>query len=156
MSSSPTSAQVDASIQQSLDKLSALQIISVGGLVLNLPESARACYNLPCPGDTQAQAAYDAEKARQAPRLAALAAQAEQCNTGNCYLSAPTSADQAVSALNALQIVQVEGLIAAQPMNNPACYNLPCGSDITAANNENTRRAAVAFTAATTLKQEGI
>jgi hypothetical protein len=148
--------QVDASIQQSLDRLSALQIFSVGGLVLNLPAAATACYSIPCSGDTQGWAEYHAERARQAPRLAALAAQAEDCNSGHCYVSIPTSVDEAVSALDALQIVEVGGLIQAQPKNNPDCYNLPCPSDQAAAEAENNRRAAEAFTIATYAKIRGL
>jgi hypothetical protein len=154
--SGPTDAQVDASIEDSLTRINALQLFSVEGLVLNLPAQARECYNLPCPNDAASWAAYHAERARQAPRLAKLAEQAEICNSGNCYISTPTSADEAVQALNALQIVTIGELIQTQPANNPECYNLPCPSDTAAAEIENNRRLQVAFTTAQYGKQNGI
>jgi hypothetical protein len=146
-------ASVDASIQDSLNRLNALQLFSVEGLVLDLPQQARECYNLPCPGDTASWDAYRAERARQAPRLARLATQAEQCNDGNCTLETPCYAwltpDQAVQALNALQIISVGSILSVQPANNPACYNLPCASDKEAADIENNRRAEAAYSTAT-------
>jgi hypothetical protein len=153
---SEANALVDASIQDSLTRINALQVFSVESLVLNLPEQARECYNLPCTGDTASWDAYHAERARQAPRLAKLADQAEACNSGNCYVSTPTSPDEAVQALNALQIVSVGSLIQAQPANNPECYNLPCPSDTAAAQSENDRRAQVAYTTAQYAKGEGL
>jgi hypothetical protein len=148
-------AAVDASIKDSLDRLNSLQLFSVDGLVLKLPAQASECYGIPCPGDKVGQAEYDAERARQASRLAKLAALAGRCSNSLCYDRAPESADQAVQALNALQIVQVGSLIAAQPANNPDCYNLPCQSDKDAAAAENQRRATVAFTTAQMAQEEG-
>jgi hypothetical protein len=142
------SAAVTASIQDSLNRLNSLQLFSIEGLVLNLPEQARECYNLPCAGDTASWDAYHAEQARQAPRLARLASQAEKCNSGNCYDLSLTSPNETIPALNALQIVTVGELITVQPANNPSCYNLPCASDKQAADSENARRARVAYTTA--------
>jgi hypothetical protein len=142
------SAAIDASIQDSLSRLNALQLFSVEGLVLNLPEQARECYNLPCPGDTASWDAYRAERARQAPRLARLADQAAQCNSGNCYELSLTSPNETIAALNALQLVSVGSLLTVQPANNPSCYNLPCASDKAAADQENSRRAGAAYTTA--------
>ena len=148
--------QVDVSIQQSLDRLRELELFSVRELVLNLPASATAFYNHPHPDDTEGWAAYHAEQARQAARLVKLADQAEDCNSGNCYVFVPSSADQAVSALNALQIVEVSGLVQAQPKNNSECYNLPCPLDQAAADAENHQRSVMVFTIAQYAKSNGI
>jgi hypothetical protein len=82
--------------------------------------------------------------------------QAEQCNSGNCYVFTPTSADEAVQALDALKIINSGSLVVEQPANNPSCYNLPCDSDRQAADQENQRRAVVTFTIANYLKLQGI
>ena len=145
-------AGLKLSVQQSLDRLNALQLFAVDGLVMNLPANATACYGVPCPGDTAGQAVYDAELARQTGRLSKLADQAESCNSGNCYVYTPNSAEEAVQALNALEIVDVGSLVVAQPQNNPNCYNLPCEPDIQAANQENQSRATLAFTIASYAK----
>lgn len=151
-------ASVDAYIQTSLARLAALEIFRVDGLVLKLPASATACYSLPCPGDDAAWAAYHAEQARQAPRLAQLAEVAEACssNSGHCYTFVPSSGEEAVAALNALEIVHVGELIQVEPKNNQACYNLPCPEDKAAADAANRRRAVTAFTIAETVKAGGI
>ncbi|MGQ0508638.1 MAG: hypothetical protein ACT4TC_25340 [Myxococcaceae bacterium] len=141
-------AALNQAVQQSLDRLNALQLFSADRLVMKLPANATDCYGVPCPGDTAGQSAYDAELARQAARLSKLADQAESCNSGNCYIFTPNSADEAVQALNSLEIVQVGSLLVAQPKNNPNCYNLPCESDIQAANEENQRRAIKTFSIA--------
>jgi hypothetical protein len=130
---SPSTAAVDASIAQSLDTLRSLQIFGVGGLILNLPEEATACYNLPCPGSEWVEP-YHAERARQAPRLAGLAAAASAASeTANLTPAPLEQTADAIDQLASLQIVQVTGLIETQPANNPQCYNLPCQSDKDAA-----------------------
>ena len=80
--------------------------------------------------------------------MSKLADQAESCNSGNCYVFTPDSAEQALQALNALEIVQVGALVQSQPTNNPSCYNLPCAEDLEAAKQENRRREVAAFTLA--------
>ncbi|MFT3839191.1 MAG: hypothetical protein QM723_19570 [Myxococcaceae bacterium] len=141
-------AAVSASIQKSLDRLSALQLFTVEGLVMDLPANASDCYGVPCPGDTAGRAAWSEERSRQAARLEKLATQAESCNSGNCYIFTPGSPDEALQAINGLKIVHAGSLIAAQPANNPSCYNLPCDSDRQAADAENQRRAVETFTIA--------
>ncbi|MFT3709758.1 MAG: hypothetical protein QM817_19185 [Archangium sp.] len=145
-------AELERQVRQSLERLEALQLFSTSSLVLKLPDNARECYGVPCPGDVMGQKAYDAELARQATRLSAFVEQVEACNSGHCYLSSPASAQEAVDALNALEIVRVTSLATQQPKNNPSCYNLPCGEDVDAAKVENHRRESVAFTAATMSK----
>lgn len=142
-------AAVSASIQKSLDRLNALQLFTVEGLVMDLPANSSDCYGVPCPGDTEGKAAWSAERERQAARLDKLATQAELCNqSGNCYIFTPGSADEALQAINGLKIVHAGTLVTAQPANNPSCYNLPCQSDIDAANAENQERAVKTFTIA--------
>jgi len=147
---SPTHrAELEKSVQVSLDRLRELELFTVDGLVMKLPESATNCYGV-CPGHEQA---YDTELARQAKRLAAFAEQAQECNSGNCYLFQPESGKQALDALNALEIVTVRTLVTSEPKNNPSCYNLPCPADVEAAKAANKRREVVAFTIASYLQE---
>lgn len=139
-------AKLTADVQQSLDRLDALQLFTVDRLVLKLPVNTADCYGV-CPSEN-ASSAHDAELARQAARLAKLVDQAAACNSGNCYIYTPDSAEEAVQAINALEIIQVRSLVVTQPQNNPSCYDLPCESDIQAANRENKRRAVTTFTIA--------
>lgn len=107
-----------------------------------------------CPGRRRPgyEQAYEAELARQAKRLAAFAEQAQECNSGNCYLFQPESGKQALDALNALEIVAVTSLVTTEPVNNPSCYNLPCPGDVEAAKAANKRREVLAFTIANSFK----
>ena len=136
---------IDASVSDSLAKLRALDVMSVGGLVLNLPAEARACYGIPCP-NSQFWPAYNQELARQGQRVAALAKLAVSVSH-NQYLTPhdASEAEAAHQALAALQIVEVGGLIVSVPKNNQSCYNLPCESDKQAAAGENARRVTEAF-----------
>lgn len=143
----PSRAELQRAVQQSLARLEALQLVTGPSLVLKLEDNARGCYGVPCPGDAEGQRAYDAELARQSTRLAAFVEQLEACNSGHCYVSAPQNAQEAVDALNALEIIRVSALATAEPQNNPSCYNLPCTEDVEAANAENRRREMVTFTA---------
>ena len=131
---------LEQSVQESLDRLRALELFTVDRMVLKLPANAGQCYG-PCPGE---DAAYEVELARQASRLSAFVDQAQQCNTGHCYLFTPESGAEALSALNALEIVHVTSLVTAEPKNNPSCYSLPCAEDLEAAKVENRRREVIA------------
>jgi hypothetical protein len=146
---------VDASITQSFDRLRALQILDVGNLVLNLPPEATACYG-PCLNSPWRQPYLD-ERARQAPRLATLADAFEQANHDAYLQPAPMSeANAAIQSLTSLKVIEVGGIIQAKPANNPQCYNLPCQSDIDAAQLENERRVAKALEAATLGQHAGL
>jgi hypothetical protein len=150
------SKAVDESITQSFDRLRALQIIDVGQLVLNLPAEATSCYGVPCPNSPWQQPYVD-ERARQAPRLATLADVFEQASRDVYLQPAPMSqADAAIQSLTALQVIAVGGIVQAQPANNPQCYNLPCQSDIDAAQTENERRVAKALEAAALGQRAGL
>jgi hypothetical protein len=124
-----------------LKRLEQLRIVDIGDLVHNYPEGAMNCYG-PCPGFEDEIAAEDA---RQAARLAELVEIATDAATqltiedGSFNLEV---IDQNLAALDGLDIVQVFGLIEEVPQNNPYCYNLPCPSDIEAADEINRQRAA--------------
>jgi hypothetical protein len=134
--------QVSAAIEQSLEKLSALQIVEVNGLVLALPSEATACYGLPCPGSTWEKVYHD-ERARQAARLGKLVGVAEKVSQDASLAPRPMyEADAAIKALAGLEVVKVAGLVESQPANNPLCYNLPCAEDRAKAERENGLRVA--------------
>jgi hypothetical protein len=136
-----TTAQVDAAIDASLQRLRALQVYDVERLVLDVPGDDGACYGLPCPGPTT-----DAARARQEPRLARLATLAEAVHA-RTDLPAHTLDETAAAAaaLSALRIVQVTRLVEVQPKSSPECYNLPCPGDEATAQQQNERAVAEAF-----------
>ncbi len=149
-------ARVQASIQQSLDRLRALEIFPVGRLVMNLPSEATQCYGLPCPGSQWVKPYHD-EQARQAPRLQKLADLAEAARH-NQYLTPHDKSEvqAATQALNELQIVAVETLLQVTPQNNPQCYNLPCPADVLAADQENAKRVTEVFGIVEAAKRNGL
>jgi hypothetical protein len=152
-----TAAEVDAAIQKSMDRLSALQVFPADGLVLNLPAEATQCYGQPC-GDLQKwQGVIDAEHARQQPRLAKLADLTEAAAKDTTLAPRPTyDSELAVQALAALQIVHVYSLVQVQPANNAECYNLPCQSDIDEADRVNGLHIAQALSVAEAAKKSGL
>jgi hypothetical protein len=151
-----TPAEVDASIQQSFDRLQALQVFSADRLIMNLPAEATACYGLPC-DRPKWQPAIDAERARQAPRLSKLADLTEAATKdANLMPRAAYDSQPAVQALQSLQIVDVGSLIQVQPQNNAECYNLPCPSDQQAADRTNGLHVAQAFEIAEAAQKSGL
>ncbi len=50
----------------------------------------------------------------------------------------------------------MSGLVTVQPANNPQCYNLPCESNIAAADAQNARRVTEAFGIADAAKRTGL
>jgi hypothetical protein len=137
--------KVDQSVQQSFDRLNALHVVTAARLVLDLPAEATACYSLPCPG-SEWEPKYHAERARQAPRLERLVGFAETAARAEY----PTMRDKgeasaAVEALNGLAVIEIGGLVDAQPANNANCYNLPCPEDIAAADLANRARVTQVF-----------
>jgi hypothetical protein len=149
---------VDQSIADSFDKLRGLQMVSVGGLVLNLPAEATACYGLPCPGSPYEQQ-YRDERARQAPRLATLANLATQANADESVQAVdPTQADAAVKALNDLAIVSVSGIVVTQPTNSVNCYTQPdvCAANEASTKQQNGLRVARALETADLAKKSGL
>ncbi len=117
-------AQIDAN----LARLRGLHVVDVGELILRAPAGAANCYSLACPGDE------DRARVEAAARLARLADAADTAATCTpADACAPEVIDHNLVALMSLQLVEVRGLLRAEPVNNPNCYNLPCESDIEAA-----------------------
>ena len=58
-----TDACADATIDQNIAALKALQIVDVQGLIKEAPKSSPNCYNLPCPADIEAAKAITCERA---------------------------------------------------------------------------------------------
>ena len=148
--------QVEQSIEQSFERLRALRIVDVRNLVLNLPAEATACYGLPCEGSVWEQR-YRDERARQAPRLARLTDLAEATVHGQYHVTHDKSeAEAAIQALAALAIVEVAGLVETKPANNPQCYNLPCPTEVDAADRENSARVSQVFAIVDAAKQSNL
>jgi hypothetical protein len=125
-----------AAVDENLARLAALDVFMVGDLVVQLPEEAFACYGVPCPGTEEAVAEAQAEaELHAAERLAWFAGAAETAaaEAASGYFCDKETIDAHVAALDALEIVEVLGLVVEQPQNNPNCYNLPCQEDIAAA-----------------------
>jgi hypothetical protein len=122
--------QAAAHVDENLARLQALDVFTVGQLVVDLPAAASACSG-PCPG---AEAAVNGARNRSASRLAELAARAEKAAASPLPdACAQPAVDANLAALSALRIVGVSGLIVTQPANNPQCYNTPCPADKAAA-----------------------
>lgn len=65
----------DADVNASLESLRALEIVTVGSLIVTHPANRPECYNLPCPADIEAA---EAENAARRSRVVALATATEQ------------------------------------------------------------------------------
>jgi hypothetical protein len=119
------------SVEVSLAQLSALNIFTVYGI----PEDGN-CYA----GDTACVARGRAAAAPQVATFthAAVAAAAKPAATAGLT---PAVNAANLEALRSLDIVTIGELIVAQPSNNPNCYNLPCPSDVQAADATNLDRA---------------
>ena len=152
--SDPTA--LDTTIDQSMARLRALDIMEATRLVLELPAQALSCYCIPCPG-SEWVAPYQAERARQAPRVAKLAEIAEAA-LHNPYLVPSTTerAAEAAAALAALRIVDVPSLVRTEPAASPQCYNLVCPADKEKADAANGMRVAQALKIAEDAKQAGL
>jgi hypothetical protein len=107
-----------------LARLRALQVFTVGQLIQGQPAETFSCYG-PC------------------SRLGKLVVAAENAVT----MPAPAGAcekgaiDANLAALEALQILHVEGLIVEKPKNSTSCYNNPCPGDVAAARDVTCTRA---------------
>ncbi len=113
-------------VDENLARLRALDVFTVGQLVVDVPAGSGFCYG-PCPG---AEAAIAAAKTKSATRLARLAAAAEKAAASPLPdACAQPVIDRNLAALAALRIVRVSGLIVTQPSNNPQCNDTPCPAD---------------------------
>jgi hypothetical protein len=122
-------------LDENLARLQALDVFTVGELIVQMPEEATACYGVPCPGtEGQVETLVEAARGEAALRLQDLVAAAEPAaDTVMADACAQAVIDENIAALLALQVVEVNGLIVEEPKNNPNCYNLPCQEDIDAA-----------------------
>jgi hypothetical protein len=128
-----------AAVDANLAKLAALEIVAVGDLVVALPAGSMNCYG-PCPEDAEAIAAA---RGAAALRLDALttAAEAAVGLPNDPAACEPAAIEASLAALAALEIVEVHGMVVAEPANNPMCYSLPCPEDVAAAEALNCQRA---------------
>lgn len=151
-----TRRALDTQVDQDLSRLNELQVITSGRLLVDLPAEATACYGLPCAGSSWVQPYWD-ERAHQADRLHKLAdvaaATVSNVTRGDHTKS---EADAALAALNALHLVQGASLVEAQPANSLNCYNLPCPSDIAAADDATALHVAEVFAIVDAAKRSGL
>jgi hypothetical protein len=119
-----------ANIDKNLERLRSLEVIGVGELIVKLPQEATNCYG-PCPGYEDVIAAAKEDAAGRLQSLATIAETAAKSPAPDACAAATIDAN--VAALRGLEVVEVEGLLKAEPKNNPNCYNLPCQEDIDAA-----------------------
>jgi hypothetical protein len=149
----PTYGVVSASINADLSRLESLEIFAAPRLVYELPAEATACYGQPCAPNLEP--AFRAEQARQAPRLAHLADLAAAVARDKSLTPAPSDeAAAALSALIGLRIVATDGLLRTTATSSPSCYNLPCPSDVEAAERTNGLRVARPAAIAAAAKSE--
>lgn len=133
--------QAVAAIDENLARLRALDIFEVGDLIVEMPTEALNCYGpKPCAGSEPAVAAA---RSAAAERLIAftdnvVAAAATPYDSYACDANIDVNLD----ALRSLRVVEVVSFIQSEPANSSFCYNLPCQSDIDAANQANHTRAA--------------
>jgi hypothetical protein len=130
-----------AAIDENLARLRALEIFEVGDLIVEMPTEALNCYGpKPCAGS---ESAVLAARASAAERLVTftdrvIVAAATPYDSYACVANIDVNLD----ALRTLRVVDVGAFILSEPQNSANCYNLPCQSDIDAANAENHDRAA--------------
>jgi hypothetical protein len=139
--STPESTAAVVAIDENLARLRALDVFEVGELIVEMPAEALNCYGpKPCAGSEPAVAAA---RTTAAERLVAftesvVAAAAKPYDSYAC----DANIDVNLEALRSLRVVEVGSFIRSEPVNSAFCYNLPCQSDIDAANTTNHTRAA--------------
>jgi hypothetical protein len=132
----PESAEAADELRDaSLQALAALEVFEVGNLVTDLPDNSFHCYGL-CPEHLD-------EYLEAVSRLAAFAGAAVDAAGAADLAACPTGAIAGnLGAIADLRVVEVGAFLAAEPENNPQCYNLPCPEDVAAAEATNCERAA--------------
>jgi hypothetical protein len=139
--SQPDPSPAVVAIDENLARLRALDVFEVGELIVEMPTEALNCYGTkPCAGSEPAVAAA---RTNAAERLVAftdnvVAAAATPYDSYACDANIDVNLD----ALRSLRVVEVGSFIRSEPVNSSFCYNLPCQSDIDAANAANHARAA--------------
>jgi hypothetical protein len=148
----PTLPELQVVAEADLARLRALDVVDVGGLVLDFPAEAVACYG-PCPGF---EAIVGDAYRRQAPRLAHLTDLIEE-ETRRPTAAAPepdvTAAD--LEALRSLAIVDVRGLVRARPVTTTPCDGA-CEEAVARAVGEKARRAGVLHRTVATARARGL
>ncbi len=109
--------------RESIADLMALEVLAVGEVIVDAPEGAHNCYG-PCEDDATDQA-WMQEHAWQVARLEALTAEA-QAAAAEAPTADPASRQPDIDALNALQIVEIQGMFQETPAN---CYIGACPGD---------------------------
>jgi hypothetical protein len=128
-----------AAIDTNLDRLKALQIFEVGGLLLtDIPPEAN-CYGSPCAGKEQVWANAKEAQARRLADFTDTAVTAASLPV-TYDVVAPEASEQNLSVLRSLEIVGIGSLIVAKPAANGNCYG-PCPDEIAACNAINDERA---------------
>ncbi len=146
---------VIAQLETDMTRLNALTIVNARSLVVVGGERS-SCYTIhPC-ASSASDPVVAAEYARQAPRLHALVALAEEVAAANSYASAATDSAADLAALNGLAIVELTSLVKTAPATSQNCYGLPCPDDVARNNQENQRRADAAHTLASEATQSGL
>ena len=121
-------------VDDALDRLDALEVIEVGELLFQQPDGYPNCY-APC-FQFDGQAEQFVALVNEVERAIETALQPPAAEV-SC---ATESVDAHLNALRSLQLMEIDGLVVAEPANNPMCYNLPCAEDIVAAEALNCER----------------
>ncbi len=124
---------------ESLARLRALEVFTVGEMTVQRPEEAYNCYG-PCPGAEAVIAR--AERAAVVrldafTRAAEAAAAATTPPAGACE---PAAIDANLAALRALHVLEVGDLLRAEPVYSGHCYGV-CPADAEAARRQTCARA---------------
>jgi hypothetical protein len=149
-----TPAQVDASIEASMDRLRALHVVQVGSLVSELPAEAFSCYGL-CVSWAKP---YQDERARQASRLATLVLAAEEVSREDLAPAANMQqTGDAAQSLRDLQVIDTTGLesVAVTDIEPTCCYRR-CPTEEAEATKENELRLARLIATVELAKKNGI
>ena len=121
--------QAEAHIDENLARLRALDVFTVGPLIVEASGAATSCSG-PCPA---AETALNAAHTKSAARLARLVARAEKAVASPLPdACAQPAIDENLATLAALHIVRVTGLVVTPPAN-PQCNDKPCPADGAAA-----------------------
>jgi uncharacterized protein YceK len=137
---SPVATQPRA-VDESLARLRALEVFTVGAMQWQEPAEAFNCYG-PCPGSEVAIARAQAAGAARLDaftRAAEVAARDTAADHANACEPATIAAN--LDALRALRVVEVGDFLAAQPREAANCYGVVCPGEATRVRNESCARA---------------
>ncbi len=126
-------------IEDNLAQLEALNVFSVGQLLLDVPGEAFNCYG-PCPDWEDEIAEAEEEAAARLAVFADLALNASE-DVAIPYTFPEDRIDDNLEALRDLEIVGIGALIEDTPEVTGNCYALPCPEEIAEAEDRNNHRA---------------